>query len=80
MRRLRADERPGIADDDPTIADRYKRCVPAIAEKRSEDQLSSAASKGFKQADTPRNFETFRFREFPRLIVERNGIRAQLLR
>ena len=44
-RRLKAEEAPGTADGDPTIADRYKRCVPAIAEKRSEDQLSGAASK-----------------------------------
>src|SRR5260370_10375670 len=48
VRRLKAEEAPGTADGDPTIADRYKRCVPAIAEKRSEDQLSSAASKRFQ--------------------------------
>ena len=47
VRRPKADEGPRIVDDDPTIADRYKRCAAAIAEKRSEDQLSSAASKNF---------------------------------
>ena len=37
-RRLKAEEAPGTADGDPTIADRYKRCVPAIAERYPEDR------------------------------------------
>src|SRR5713101_6267045 len=44
-RRLKAEEAPGTADGDPTIADRYKRWVPAIAERYREDRSNNAAGK-----------------------------------
>src|SRR5216684_2255305 len=47
-RRLKVREIPGLADDDPAVADRYKRCALAIAERRFEDRSSSAAGKRFQ--------------------------------
>src|SRR5260221_8438872 len=45
---LRGGEAPRPADDDPTVADRYKRCAPAIAERCSEDRSNSAVGKRFQ--------------------------------
>src|SRR5260370_37434777 len=47
-RQLKGEEGPGIADDDPAVADRYKRCASAIPERRSEDRSNSAVSKKFQ--------------------------------
>ena len=58
---LKEQEGLGIADDDPIVADRYKRCGPRVAEKRFEDRSNAAGGKRF-QADR-------RFQEFQGLLL-----------
>src|SRR5260370_32385597 len=36
------------AGDDPTVADRYKRCGPRVAERRSEDRSNTVVGKRFQ--------------------------------
>src|SRR5207302_3648643 len=52
----REQEVPGSADDDPTIADRYKRRGARVAEKRSEDRSNTDAGKRFQVG---RRFQEF---------------------